>query len=174
VRPARALAVGAAAVALVVAGCGGDDEKADTQTTDTQTATHEATSPRTTTQPRTTATETTPTQTAETNGGSTSPEKQQGGAGDEVPNATQALITGRGGKLSPRQVSVPAFIAINLELRSADGLDYDLSGGGKHVHAGEGENSGKALFAGLRPDKSLRLSGPQGTVVISADAKPGP
>jgi hypothetical protein len=174
VRTARALAAGAAVLALAAAGCGGDDEKAGTKTADTQTATHEATSPRTETQPRTTATETTPTQTAETNGGSKSPEQQQGGAGDEVPNATQALITGRGGKLSPHTVSVPAFIAITVELRSADGLDYDLSGGGKHVHAGEGENSGKASFAGLRPDKSLRLSGPQGTVVISANAKPGP
>jgi hypothetical protein len=172
VRLPRALAAAAAALALVAAGCGGDDEKASTKTTDTQTATHEATSPRTTTQPS--ATETAPTQTAETNGGSKSPEKQQGGAGDETPNATQALVTGRGGKLSPHTVSVPAFIAITVELRSADGLDYDLSGGGKRVHAGEGENSGKASFAGLRPGKSLRLSGPQGTVVISANAKPGP
>jgi hypothetical protein len=170
---ARALAAGAAVLALAAAGCGGDDEKADTKTTDTQTATREATSPRTTTRPSTTG-ETTPTQTAETNGGTKSPEKQPGGAGDEVPNSTQALVTGRGGRLSPRTVRVPAFIAITVELRSADGLDYDLSGGGKHVRAGEGENSGTASFAGLRPGRSIRLSGPQGTVVVAANAKPGP
>jgi hypothetical protein len=173
VTAARALATGAAVLALAAAGCGGDDEKAGTKTSETQTSTREATAPRTTTQPRTT-TEPTPTTTGEGNGGSKSPEKQPGGAGDEVPNATQALITGRGGKLAPRTVSVPPFIAISVELRSADGLDYELSGGGKRVHAGEGENSGKASFAGLRPDKTLRLSGPQGTVVISANADPGP
>lgn len=172
-RAARALAAGAAVVALAAAGCGGDDEKAGTQTTETQTATREATTPRTTTTPRE-RTDTTRTTTAEDNGGSKSPEDQPGGAGDETPNATQALITGRGGKLSPRAVSVPPFIAISVELRSSDGLDYALSGGGKSVHAGEGENSATASFPGLRPGKSLRLSGSQGTVVISANAKPGP
>jgi hypothetical protein len=173
VRAGRALAAGAAALALAAAGCGGDDEKAGTKTSETQTATREATSPHTTTQPHA-RTVTTPATTAEDNGGSTSPEKQPGGAGDEAPNATQALFTGRGGKLSPRTVSVPPFIAIRVELRSADGLDYALSGGGKRIHAGEGENSATASFAGLRPDKSLRLSGPQGTVVVSANAHPGP
>jgi hypothetical protein len=167
VRAARVLAAGAAALALGAAGCGGDDEKAGTQTTDTQTATRQATSPRT-------GPDTTPTETAQPNGGSTSPEKQPGGAGDEVPNATQALITGRGGRISPHAVRVAPFIAITVELRSTDGLDYALSGGGRRLHAGEGENSSTASFAGLRPDRTLRLTGPQGTVVISANAKPGP
>ena len=38
-------------------------------------------------------------------------------------------------------MSVPPFIAITVELRSADGQDYALRGGGKSLAAGEGENS---------------------------------
>ena len=159
-------------VALVAAGCGGDDEKkstadgAATQTTssqETDTATAETTpKARTVTTP------------AETTGGTTSPEKQPGGAGDEVPNATQALITGRGGKLSPSTVSVAPFIAVTVELRSNDGLDYSLRGGGKSLSAGEGHNSASATFDGLRPGKTLVLTGPQGRVTVSANADPGP
>ena len=40
------------------------------------------------------------------------PEDKPGGAGDEVPAQSQALITGKGGKLSPLRVRVPPFIAI--------------------------------------------------------------
>ena len=38
--------------------------------------------------------------------------------------SSQALFTGRGGRLTPRVVRVPPFIAIRVELRSADGATY--------------------------------------------------
>ena len=121
------------------------------------------------------ATETEPAETGEDSGGTKAPgEDQPGGAGDEVPNATQALVTGRGGKVGPATVSVPPFIAITVELRSADGQDYSLRGGGKSLAAGEGENSDTASFDGLRPGRKLVLTGPQGRVTVTANAEPGP
>lgn len=163
--------------ALGFAACGGDDEDdngatgygAGTKTEQTDTATTE-----------TTATETTGTTTGgEAEGGgakppSTSPEEQEGGAGDEVPASSQALVTGNGGKLSPGTVHVPAFIAIRVELRSADGVEYELTGGGKTIKAGGEIETAGTTFDGLRTGEKLVLSGPQGKVTIVANAEPGP
>src|SRR6266516_1300581 len=86
-----------AALLLVglIAGCGGggkDHPKATTTKT--------ATSPRTetATERTETATTTTPAGHTET---STSPENRQGGAGDEEPARSQALFTGKGGRVTP-------------------------------------------------------------------------
>ena len=69
-------------------------------------------------------------------GGTGSPEDQPGGAGDEIPARSQALISGRGGRLSPRLVRVPPFISVRVELRSTDGARYSLRGGGKTLTVG--------------------------------------
>ncbi len=168
----RFLAIAAAAAVLALAGCGGDDEDEPAGRTATETTETAAT---TETAPTATETDPEPAETGDDSGGTKAPgEDQPGGAGDEVPNATQALVTGRGGKLTPATVSVPPFIAITVELRSSDGRDYSLRGGGKSLVAGEGENSATATFAGLRPGRSLVLSGPQGRVRITANAEPGP
>jgi hypothetical protein len=179
----RAVAVAlAAGIALGAVACG-DDETDETE-------------PAVTAQPtatETTATETAPrpaeTDTAETapaesdepeadGGGAaaprTSPENQPGGAGDEVPASSQALITGRDGRLHPTVVRVPPFIAIRVELNSADGVEYELAGGGHDVKAGGEIQSASTTYEGLRPGKRLVLSGPQGKVTIEATAEPGP
>jgi hypothetical protein len=169
VRAGAALAAAVAALVLAAAGCGGDDEQSTSGAGSTETS-GARTTPADTAGSRSTRSDTTPA----TEGGGKSPEKQRGGAGDEVPNAVQALVTGRRGKLSPSAIRVPAFIAIRLELRSADGLDYSLSGGGKSLHAGEGENSATATFDGLHRGRKLVLNGTGGRVVISANAQPGP
>ncbi len=171
----RALAALAAAGALALAGCGGDDEKDKAGANTTATTEQTQTTDTATTETAPPATETEPAETGEDSGGTKAPgEDQPGGAGDEIPNATQALVTGRGGKVGPATVSVPPFIAITVELRSSDGQDYALSGGGKSLAAGEGENSDTVSFDGLRPGRKLVLSGPQGRVVVTADAEPGP
>lgn len=103
-----------------------------------------------------------------------SPEDQQGGAGDEVPASSQALLTGRGGAISPKLVRVPPFIAIRVQLRSADGERYRLAAGGRSVQAGGPVEGASAVFDGLRPGKRLVLSGPTGRVVVEASAEPGP
>lgn len=170
------LALLATVAALGIAACGDEDDDGGgvgyggAKTEQTDTATTETT---------TAETETTGTETGESEGGgaeapSESPEQQEGGAGDEVPASSQALITGDGGKLSPRTVSVPPFIAIRVQLRSADGVEYELSGEGKRVKAGGEIETAGTTFDGLRSGERLVLKGPQGTVTIVANAEPGP
>ena len=94
--------------------------------------------------------------------------------GDEIPARSQALITGRGGRLSPRRVFVPPFISVRVELRSADGAEYSLSGGGKTTERRRGVARTTADFDGLRPGRTLVLGGPTGRVAVVASAEPGP
>ena len=180
-RAASALLAG---LALAVPGCGGDDEE-EAPAGDRPTATAEG--PATTATP-TTEGDRTPdeTATAETIDRSTltagepppppepAPEDRPGGAGDEIPIHTPALIAGEDGRLTPRLVRVPPFIAIRVLLRSADGAVYELAGGRRRLRAGEGSNFASATFSGLRPGRRIVLRGPQGRVVIEASAEPGP
>lgn len=103
-----------------------------------------------------------------------SPEQQPGGAGDEVPARSQALIVGRDGGFHPTVVRVPPFIAVRVQLRSEDGAEYVLRGEGRQVEAGGDIRSSATLFEGLRPGERLVLRGPQGRVVVEASAEPGP
>jgi len=159
---------------LAAAGCGGDDE-ASTPTAPTTTAKTDTTPVVTTPTEIETATEsapadTTPTQTE------TSPEDQPGGAGDEEPARTLALFTARSGEIRPRVVRVPAFISVQIELRSADGAAYALRFGDVTVRAGGQSNSTSTTIDGLRPNESI-TGVPQGAgnrVRISATAEPGP
>jgi hypothetical protein len=168
----------ATVLALALAACGDDEDDggatgygAGSTTAQFETATTET---------ATGATETAATEAGgEAEGGgakppSTSPEEQQGGAGDEIPASSQALITGNGGKLSPGTVRVPPFIAIRVQLRSADGVEYELSGGGKTIAAGGEIETAGTTFDGLRGGEKLVLSGPQGKVTVVANAEPGP
>ncbi len=171
-----ALALTGAALAL--GACGDDDEGRVEQET-AATSTSPSTTP-TDTAPAQTEEETTPQETEPEDsgsggtGGASPGEEQEGGAGDEVAASSQALITGRGGKLSPRLVRVPPFIAIRVELRSADGGAYELRAGGKTVRADRDIASASTTFDGLRSGKRLVLTGPSGRVVIEASAEPGP
>lgn len=166
----------ATVLALGLAACGGDDEDdggdvAGTTTEQTDTAATTETAP--------TATETTETGGEAEGGGAKPPstvpsEDQEAGAGDEVPASSQALVTGNGGKLSPGTVRVPPFIAIRVRLRSADGVEYQLTGGGKTIKAGGEIESAGTTFDGLRAGEKLVLTGPQGKVTVVANAEPGP
>lgn len=186
---ARRSALAAAAVVLAAggaAGCG-DEERGSVTVQDGETGTSGSTAPTaTTTTPEPTDTEPTATVTtpessqpppsggggAAPEGGS--PEDQQGGAGDEVPASSQALLTGRNGRIGPRLVRVPPYIAIRVELRSADGERYRLAANGRSVEAGGAIASTSAVFDGLRPGKRLVLTGPSGRVTVEASAEPGP
>lgn len=103
-----------------------------------------------------------------------SPEDGPGGAGDEIAARSQAMITGRRGRLSPRLVRVPPYIAIRVELRSADGRAYRLTGAGKTMRAGGSRPARAATFDGLRPGRRLTMRGTGGRVVVEASAEPGP
>jgi hypothetical protein len=171
----------ATTAALALAACGGDDESGDDGGSTGAATTERNESPLTETE----ATETAPapgdtTGRDEPDGGgakapSTVPsEEQEGGAGDEIPASSQALVTGDGGKLSPSTVRVPPFIAIRVQLRSADGVEYELTGGGKTVKAGGEIETAATSFDGLRSGEKLVLKGPAGNVTIVANAEPGP
>lgn len=190
----RRFAIVAASVVVVagaVAGCG-DEERGDVTVQDGGTGTTGTGTGTTGTGTSTTGTDTTPQATVTTpessqppppgegggagggGAGGGSPESQQGGAGDEVPASSQALLTGRNGRITPRLVRVPPYIAIRVELRSADGERYRLAANGRAVEAGGQLSSASAVYDGLRPGRRLVLTGPSGRVAVEASAEPGP
>jgi hypothetical protein len=152
---------------LALSACGGDKEPSDTaakpplRTTTTGKTRKPAPAPP----PETAAPKST-----------TSPEQDTGGAGDEEGNRAQALLTARAGRISPRVVRVPPYLAIRIELRSADGRRYALRFGRRRIQAGGQIASASASFAGLRPGKVLvgRPIGAGNPVRIEANAEPGP
>ena len=157
-----------------VTGCGGDD---DTDATTTPAVAETETTPAETDGIETVRERTTETQ-AETAPApaETSPESMPGGAGDEEPARTLALFTAEGGRITPRVVRVPAFIAVKVELRSADGASYSLRFGDTTITAGGQLSSVSTTIDGLRPGGAI-VGRPQGAgnpVRIEATAEPGP
>jgi hypothetical protein len=73
-------------------------------------------------------------------------------------------------------VRVPAFISIQVELRSKDGAKYGLRFGDVTITAGGGLNSVSTTIDGLRPNDAITgtPTGPGNRVRIEATAEPGP
>lgn len=128
--------------------------------------------PVTTPPPETTATSEEPDPDAEPR---TVPADEQ--QGDEEPIRSEAVFTGRSGRLTPREVRVPAFIAVRVILRSTDaGRDqaYSLRIGGKRLAIGHTRPIDEAELDGLLPNKAYEGKSPHGNVRIVATAEPGP
>jgi hypothetical protein len=98
------------------------------------------------------------------------PAEQQG---DEEPIRSEAVFTGRAGRVSPREVRVPPYIAVRVILRSADGAAYTLRIAGHRLSAGP-DAPAKLQLDGLLPGRSYDGSGPNGPVRVVASAEPGP
>jgi hypothetical protein len=167
-----------AAFAIAIGGCGDDEEPASSTST-TEQAEDTSTTDRTPTTEKTDKTEMEKGDDSPSGGMKAPPadggESGAGGAGDEVPASSQALITGRDGSFHPTVVHVPPFIAIRVELISEDGVEYELEGpGGKKVEAGGEIRSASTMFPGLRAGERLVLRGDQSRVTIEANAEPGP
>jgi hypothetical protein len=166
---ARLLLALAAAAAIAAAGCGGDDEgkkRADTAPPPSNPAPAPPAKTKTADQ-----------RTQPSRSTSTSPEERPGGAGDEVPARSPALLTGRGGEIRPRRVRVPPFIAIRVELRSADGRTYALRFGRKVIRVGPQVAAMSTTLSGLHQGEAVtgRPVGGQGNPVrIEASGEPGP
>jgi hypothetical protein len=168
-----------AALLLLVAGCGDDDEGTDTTPTEqvaTETIeTETMPAPETETEVETQTEDEAETETEiETE---TSPEDQPGGAGDEEPARSQALFTAAGGRVTPRVVRVPAFISVRVELRARDDGPYVLEIDGQRIEVGGQLSSGSVSLDGLRPGDAYvgTLSGnASGRVRVEATAEPGP
>jgi hypothetical protein len=87
-----------------------------------------------------------------------------------------AAFSGSAGRISPRVVHVPPYIAVQVQLRSSDGRAYGLRIAGTLLRTGAGRRTDSALLSGLRPGKSLSGTpvGGGSPVRIVADAEPGP
>jgi hypothetical protein len=100
------------------------------------------------------------------------PEEQQG---DEEAIRSEAVFTGTGGRLTPREIRVPAFIAIRVILRSTDDRIYTLRIGGTKLVIGDaGKRVDELDLDGLLPNESYKGTSPQGNVRVVASAEPGP
>ena len=146
--------------------CGGDDDDGDTAA---ETAPTTAPAPVTTPPPEVPGTEgggKDPDQEPRT----VPPEEQQG---DEEAIRSEAVFTGRNGRLTPREIRVPAFIAIRVILRSADDGAYSLTMQGTRLSI-EGNGTDELELDGLLPNKSYAGKSPQGNVRVVASAEPGP
>jgi hypothetical protein len=178
------LAPAVLALVLVLAACGGDDEEsaATTEAQPAPTAEPAPTETHAETEPEARETETEaeaepePPEPAEPPEPPASPEDQPGGAGDEEPARSLALLTGENGRITPRRVRVPAFIAIRVELRSEDGREYGLTFDGETIRVSGGLASVSTTIDGLRPGEAITgtPTGPGNRVRIEATAEPGP
>lgn len=158
---------------LPAAGCGDDDDEA--ATTGETTATETAPATETETTPAQTDTEPDEADEGEGDGGEAPPEEQPGGAGDEEPAQTQVVLTGRDGKVTPRRVTVAPFIAIRIELRSADGGRYGFNCGNPIIVDREIETASTRV-AGRRAGQFVDCIslGDHNSVVITASNEAGP
>ena len=146
--------------------CGSDDEEADTVET---TATTPVSPPVTTPPPETKTPDKGKDPDEEPR--TVPPEEQQG---DEEPIRSEAVFTGKGGRLTPREIRVPAFIAIRVILRSSDDGSYSLQIHGQRLEIGAGTATDELDLDGLLPDESYKGTSPQGNVRVVASAEPGP
>jgi hypothetical protein len=146
--------------------CGGDDEE-DSPATETEPI---ATVPAPVTTPPPETPKTTREPDPDEEPRSVPPEDQQG---DEEAIRSEAVFTGKGGRLTPREIRVPAFIAIRVILRSSDQGAYSLTIGGTRLSI-EGNTTDELELDGLLPNKAYEGKSPQGNVRVVASAEPGP
>lgn len=150
--------------------CGGDDEESDAPAETTPTVT--APAPVTTPPPE--VPDSGDGKDPDTEPRTVPPEEQQG---DEEPIRSEAVFTGKDGRLTPREIRVPAFIAIRVILRSSDaGRDqnYTLEIGGQRLAIGHTATVAEVNLDGLPPNESYAGKSPQGNVRVVASAEPGP
>lgn len=163
-----ALALAVLAVALGAAGCGSDDDKKQASTGAQEQ------------QPATATSGTSPANTGTNQTGTTeselqkAPQGKEPDAGDEEPIRTPAEFIGKGGRIQPRNISVPPFIAVGVTLRSIDSRTYTLKVAGHTLRAGP--RSAKSVqLPGIRPGKRYVATIPGGgSVQVIASAEPGP
>ena len=158
---------------LAAGGCDGDDE-------DEPNALAPTPMPGTETQLEPPpATDTAPARTAPDDAPSGEPppeEDQPGGAGDEEPIRSDAIFTGGGGRITPRTIRVAPYIAVRIELRSADGAAYGLACGSRTLRVDGEVSSAQTRLAGRLPGERLvcRPLGDHNGVAVDPSAEPGP
>lgn len=159
-----------AAALVALAGCGGGGGGGGATTTSTTAAA--VTTSRTVSASIGSITNTATTVHSVTTLSTKSSKEQQ--SGDETPISTQALFTGRGGKITPAKIEVPPFIAVTVVLKSADGKSYGLA---LPDHGLITNGTAQLKLSGLRAGDRYVLKTKGATparVIIEANAEPGP
>jgi hypothetical protein len=165
------LLLSTAVVALGVLGCGGDDGASPTVA---------RTAPQVTTRTAGTTAEqpsTTPTATAPTATTGVPPEDQEGGAGDEEPARVPAAFAVEAGRITPKTITVPAFLTVELRLTAKAApakVTLDAPGGETYDVAAGG--TARVEVNGLKPgDYPVRVEdGGTATLHVVSGGAPGP
>ena len=152
-------------VAAAVAGCGGDETTSAPSPTPeaTAVATEEPTaSPTATETPSPTATE------------QPAPEEQEGGAGDEEAARVPAFFTVDSAGVTPPQIAVPAFLAIELIVQNGFSSPIVVRPPGAEPFRVGPYATGRVRLEGRRAGRYLVRFGRGGSGVIVTGAEPGP
>ena len=175
----RAAPAAAFAAALLggapLAGCGADDEpdRITTQAAPRPTTVTTATAPATTMPPAATATaRATTAQAPRTAPG----EEGQGGGGDEEPIRVPATFAVRGTRIEPSQVTVPAFLRVQVTAASADHRDHtvQVAAGRRVVLRVPAGGRASGTVPGLRPGSyPVTVDGRRAGAIVSG-GEPGP
>src|SRR4051794_19695300 len=164
-----------AALSISLGGCGGGDDAPSSERAATPDPTAAATATATSTPTATSTATTTATATATATAGG---ENQEGGAGDEAEaRVPVALTVGTDGTISPSTVSVPAFLALELQVRNRTGgaIRFTMEGadppGPFEVAAGA---TSHARVSGVKKGRyTITIEG-VGTATLVSGTEPGP
>jgi hypothetical protein len=153
--------------AAALCGCGGDGETtaAPAPTPSPPAAATEAPTATPTATPSPTATDA-PTP--------ENPEDQPGGAGDEQEARVPIELTVASGGITPPQVSVPGFLALELIVHNELPVEVVVRlEGAKPIAVGPGD-TGRARLEGRRPGRYTIDAGAAGKAVLITGVDPGP
>jgi hypothetical protein len=155
---------------LALAGCGDDDES-ERQGADPAQATETSPPPA-----KTESTQTEPSEETRRDRRRSRREQQRDGGKDKQPARHQVALRASDGKITPRIVSVPPYVAIRLELRSSDGDTYRLACGQKTLTVDSEGAADSTTLSGRRPGARFLCSplGDHNGVLISPSGEPEP
>lgn len=173
---------------LAGAGCGGTESvSSESQRTASPALTATTATVGTETQPTTTTpapapptTSTTtppPTSTEGTGGASAPPESDPGGAGDEEGVRVPAAFSVGAGDASPHSVSVPAFLRIELRVRSSDGEAHAVrlaTVAGTALEVPAGGTATRSVPGLAKGAYALLVDGSDSGAVLRVGVEPGP
>jgi hypothetical protein len=174
---ARFFTYSSLALLLTLAACGSNKTGTATTVTPDPTPSETATPPTASAPSAPTPPPDAPTATP-TGTPSGSGEDQPGGGGDEAAARVPVAITvGSDGTVSPASVSVPAFLALELQVRNRTGgsitVRWEASEPAGTFEVGAGK-TGSRRVAGVKPGRYPLAIGGAGSATVVAGTEPGP
>jgi hypothetical protein len=158
-------------VAAALAGCGGDDS----QTTSATPAPPPSSPTATTPPPTPTPTVLEPAATRQPSPTATSPEDQPGGGGDEEAIRVPAEFTiSPGLKISPQQISVPAFLQIEFIVHNKSDQPVDVIWVTGKVMTVQPHDNASTIVPGRKKGSYVVTASPGGDAVVVTGVEPGP